>query len=102
MGRANHVNQAATPSGVDPAWKAKAILRYFIQSRPGHHTSHLSLLRKSNQVGQHAEMLATPILPSSADPGLHLIENQQEFVFIAQPAQRGQPLAAKMVITPFA
>src|SRR2546428_13636476 len=64
--------------------------------------SDLRLFSKSQQVGQHNEMLEAPIATSHSHAALHLIENQQEVVFVANLSQLLQPFAAKMIVAALA
>src|SRR2546428_7440524 len=64
--------------------------------------SDLRLFSKSQQVGQNIEMLETPIATSHSHAALHLIENQEEVVFVANLSELLQPFAAKMIVAALA
>src|SRR5437868_15014479 len=46
-------------------------------------------------------MLATPGAPSSAMPGLHFVETQQDVALVADFPQLAQPFATEMIVAPF-
>ena len=61
-----------------------------------------AFLPKTNRSGNTSEMLAAPVLAGDAHARLHFVKDQQHVVFIADPAKRLQPFAAKMVVAAFA
>src|SRR5205807_6684160 len=92
----------SAPGRIQTTRQKKRIVFHFIQTRTGHHSAGLRFFSKHEQIGQDIEMLAAPRLSSDAHAALHLVENEQEIVVVADLAQLFQPLAAKMIIAALA
>src|SRR6476646_10131195 len=56
---------------------------------------------KRQQIWLHVEMLAAPNPASSTEPGLYLVENQQDIALIANLPQLPQPFATEMIVAAF-
>src|SRR5579863_10178512 len=87
MRRADIVGEIATPGGINSAGQAEAVVLYFIQSRPGHDPTNLRFFAKRQQIRNDAIVRTTPVPASDTHAALHLIENQQHVVFVAEAAQ---------------
>src|SRR4029078_10362098 len=55
-----------------------------------------------HDVGDDIEMLVGEPAPRAAAAGLHFIEDEQQVVFVAEPAESGQELGGREVDAPFA
>ena len=64
--------------------------------------AHLRLLAEAEQVRLDAEVLEGPHLAGDADAGLHLVEDEQHLVLVAELADGAEELGAEVVVAAFA
>src|SRR5207237_813778 len=99
--------RASNPRSNRPAWNSSRCSRLgrsnaSINPRPRHHAADLRLFTEREQVRQHCEMFAAPVPSGDTHAALHLVENEKHVKLVAQPAQRREPFAAKMIVAAFA
>ena len=63
-----------------------------IDPPPGHDSAELDLLAEGDDVGSEAELLVAPRRTCHAGAGLHLVENEERIVAVAQLLHRQQEL----------
>ena len=82
--------------------KRKRVVFHFIQPRSRHHAADLRFFPKGEQVGHDTKMFAAPVATGCAHAALHFVENEKDFVFVANFSQCVQPFAAEMIVAAFA
>ena len=83
---ADHVDQTAAPGGVDPTGDGEHVVGHLVDPAAGHDAAELGLLGEGDDVGLDAQLLVGPRRAGGADPGLHLVEDEQRVVIMHELA----------------
>ena len=95
---ADHVDQVATPGGVDSAGHLEHRID-LVETRPGGDTADLRLLAKGEDVRRHAVVLEAPPLTGRAETGLDFVENQQKVLGIGEVAKLLKEFTTEMIVS---
>ena len=99
---AHHVDEGAAPGGVDAGGDGEDVVGHLVDPAAGHDAADLGLLAEGDDVGLDAELLVGPGGAGQAAAGLHLVEDEQRVVLVAQRLHRLQELRPEVVVAALA
>src|SRR5690606_24534206 len=74
---AHHVDEVATPGGVEAGAHPEHVVRDLVDAPTCHHPAHLGLLPERDEVGPYPQLLVGPGGSGEPAAGLDLVEDQQ-------------------------
>ena len=100
--RPHHVGQPAAPRRVDPRAHGEDVVGHLVHPPARHDPADLRLLAERDDVRREPELLVGPRRPGEAAPGLHLVDDEQRVVAVAELLQRLEERGPEVVVAALA